>query len=133
MNIGEQNFNATGWAFVRPAFFAALLAVTVLGLLPQGMQPDAVMLGDKMQHGLAYFVLAALMRLGFAEHRLLNVAGLVLHGALIELAQLGIAGRTGEIGDVFANTLGVASGVLASGLFLVLAAGHLARRDRLSG
>jgi VanZ family protein len=99
--------------FAATAFFAGLVAVTLLALLPG----DAVDLGinvwDKLQHALAYFLLTLLGLYSFPRHAALAAIALAIHGALIEVAQQSIAaGRVGDPADWLADCVGIALGFL---------------------
>ena len=88
---------------------ALLFAVAVLSLMPL---PD-VGVGDKTSHVITYAILSGyfsvLARRARALYRV--VAGVMIYGALIELAQ-GMTGyRYAEWGDLLANGLGTAVGV----------------------
>ena len=91
------------------------MAVIALSLLPQETLPETGM-WDKMNHALAYGVLAVLGGFGFKGWRsLLMVAiGLVVLGAGLELAQSVISYRDGGITDALANFIGVAIGSVAT-------------------
>ena len=87
-----------------------LLAVAVLSLMPL---PD-VGVGDKTSHVATYFVLAGYFGvLARRRQSLPRVAlGLVIYGALIEIAQ-GLTGyRYAEWGDLLANLAGTLAGLL---------------------
>ena len=103
-------------------FGLGVVAVAGVSLLPQESLPP-VGLWDKLQHLLAYGALAVTGGVAFPGNRRLVVLGgaLVLFGCALELAQSGIPGRFGSLGDALANSLGVALG---------LAAAHLAARFR---
>ncbi len=75
---------------------------------------------DKLLHFAAYAGLAVLSILAFERRRAILVAlSSILLGAVIELAQHFSPGRTPDVTDAIANTLGVFSGI---GLGLLLAA-----------
>jgi len=96
-------------------FFVGLMAVISLSLLPQESLPETSM-WDKLNHALAYGVLAVLGGLGFKGWwSLLMVAiGLVVLGAGLELAQSFIPDRTGSVYDALANFVGIAIGSVAT-------------------
>ncbi len=91
------------------------MAVIALSLLPQESLPETDT-WDKLNHALAYGVLAVLGGFGFKGWRsLLMVAiGLVVLGAGLELAQSVISYRDGSITDALANFIGVAIGSVAT-------------------
>lgn len=94
------------------AFFAGMLTVAVLSLLPQDAVPQ-VDLSDKLQHLIAYLCVALAGGIAFPEGRFPIVLGLVLVvlGVGIEGAQAFIPGRFASVGDAVANTFGVLIGV----------------------
>ncbi len=96
-------------------FSIGLVSAIVLSLLPQETLPETGM-WDKMNHALAYGVLAVLGGFGFKGWRSLLMVGigLVLLGAGLELAQSVISYRDGSITDALANFFGVAIGSLAT-------------------
>ena len=101
--------------FAKIAFFIGLITVIALSLLPHETTPEIGM-WDKLNHALAYGVLAVLGGFGLEGWRsLLMVSiGLVVLGAGLELAQSVIPDRTGSTYDVLANFVGVAIGSVAT-------------------
>lgn len=96
---------------MRPAFWALLLCVAVLSLMPTGYLPPQVFsLWDKAQHALAFAALAALGLRAYPRHPWPLAAGLLLFGAGIELAQAATGWRHGEWGDWLADAVGLAAG-----------------------
>lgn len=97
------------------AFFIGLVAVIALSLVPQETLPETDT-WDKLNHALAYGVLAALGGIGFKGWRALLMVGLglVVLGAGLELAQSVTPDRDGSIYDAVANLVGVAIGSLAA-------------------
>ncbi|AKC86522.1 hypothetical protein [Pseudoxanthomonas suwonensis] len=97
-------------------WWLAVLAVVVLSLTP----PPAMELprhGDKLEHLLAYALLAAAaVQLFRPGRRLLAIgAGLVLMGVALEFAQGALtATRQADPADALANTVGVALGLLTA-------------------
>ena len=71
---------------------------------------------DKLNHALAYGVLAVVGGLGFKGWRslLMMGIGLVVLGAGLELAQSVIPDRTGSVYDALANLVGVTIGSVAT-------------------
>ena len=98
----------------KSAFFIGLVAVIALSLLPQETLPETGT-WDKLNHALAYGLLAVSGRIGFKGLRSLLMVGLglVVLGAGLELVQSVTPGRDGSIQDVLANLVGVALGSLA--------------------
>ena len=101
--------------FAKFAFFIGLVAVIALSLLSHEITPETGM-WDKLNHALAYGVLAVLGGSGFKGWRSLLMVGigLVVLGAGLELAQSVIPDRTGSTYDVLANIVGVAFGSVAT-------------------
>lgn len=88
-------------------------AIAVLSLLPANA---AVTTGwnDKVEHALAFAVLAALARLGWRTSPAFVTLGLcVFYGVVIELAQTLSPGRYADIWDVGADTIGATLGILS--------------------
>lgn len=99
------------WRF---ALVALILAVSYLALTP--IPPRELSTGwDKLNHFFAFAVLTLSSWLAFPSTRgrlgWLCLA-MVGYGAAIEVAQLFVPGRESEWGDLFADSLGVAVGVL---------------------
>jgi len=95
---------------------AAIIAVIVVCLIPQpqlGLPQNS----DKVEHFLAYFLLAGSAVQLFATRRALMLAGvgLVLLGVGIEFAQGALtADRMADPMDALANTTGVVVGMLTA-------------------
>ena len=95
-------------------FFAWMVFLTIGSFLPSTSFPTWVDLGgdrDKVAHFAAYFITALLFYLAFRMrfrrsdiYAMLFAAG---YGALMELAQLLVPGRTCSLGDLAANFSGV--------------------------
>ena len=96
----------------RPVFWALLLTVAVLSLMPTGYLPPQVFsLWDKAQHALAFATLAALGLLAYPHRRWRLLTGLLVFGGLIELAQAATGWRQGEWADWLADAAGLALGL----------------------
>jgi hypothetical protein len=95
-------------------FVVWMIFLTIGSLLPSTSFPTWVDLGgdrDKVAHFVAYFVTAFLFYFAFRTrfkktdiYAMLFAAG---YGALMELAQLLVPGRTCALGDLVANFSGV--------------------------
>ncbi len=96
-------------------FFIGLMAVIALSLLPHESLPKTGM-WDKLNHAVAFGVLAVMGGRGFKGWRSLLMVGvgLVALGAGLELAQSVIPDRTGSVYDGLANFVGVAIGSAAA-------------------
>ena len=103
----------------RILFVVAIVAVGILTLLPKAPLP--IQANDKLQHGLAFAGLMMLLGLAWASGpRLwLGAISLVAYGAAIELAQMKVPGRQGELLDLTADSIGI-----IVGLALIIAAGQ---------
>ena len=94
-------------------FFVSLALVTVLALMPGPAIPDVFQFWDKAQHALAYCVLAVFGVAAYPSRRWRVAAGLLIHGALIEVLQGTLTTtRYADMTDWFADTIGVSLGVL---------------------
>jgi VanZ family protein len=91
----------------RAAFWGCLLAVVVLSLLPGERLPAVFAWWDKAQHALGFAILTGLGLLAYGQVRWRLPAGLLLLGALIELAQGASGWRTGDWRDLLADAVGI--------------------------
>ncbi len=103
------------------AYLAAILAVTVLSLIPQP-QLDAPEGTDKALHLLAYGVIAGCGGLGFTnwDRRILAGTTAIGIGIFLEIAQGAWAGRNSSVADALSNTAGVILGLMAAYVILKL-------------
>lgn len=87
---------------LKAALYATLAGVTVLALLPAGVQlPEALTISDVLNHGLAFFVISVLFDLAYPTLGTLAKIGLVTaYGGAIEIAQLLVPTRECSLGDV---------------------------------
>ena len=93
-------------------FGAVSLALLYAGLRAQPIE-QLFAEEDKLHHWLGFLLFALSARLAFPRGRWLWLAlGCLLLGLLIEVAQGWLPLRTASLGDMLANTLGVASGLL---------------------
>lgn len=102
-------------AEARLAFLGLLAIAGLLALNPGVPGIPAQFLGwDKLEHAAAFAALALLLRCGWPEIGWrLQAAGLFAYGVAIELIQgLPAIGRTPSLGDVVADCVGVAVGLL---------------------
>jgi len=113
-------------------YWAALCVGTHL---PGHFIASPASMSDKSIHFLAYavlsFLLAMLMNLmGVRGWRVCWEALLiaVVYGAVDELAQIPIPGRTAELGDWFADVTGALTGVICYWLTMVAARERVSRR-----
>ena len=100
-------------------FLSWMLLITVLSLVPT--PGGALAVSDKLAHFGVYFATAllavALLGLKGMSPVVLGCAGVVLYGALIEVAQYFLPYRSFSVGDMAANT----GGALAFGLTWLVA------------
>ena len=98
-------------ALCRLAFALSVVTVIVLSLLPGALMPH-FRLSDKICHFLAYCETAAAGWLAYrlAPGRKLVLPGLIALGGALELAQHFVPGRSTDIVDFTANSLGVLAG-----------------------
>jgi len=104
---------------LRIAWLLMLGCVVALSLAPSDSAAkramDALDVGDKSLHFLAYFTLMLLPALH--EERLataLYAVGIVLLGFALEIGQFMFAGRSLDAGDLLANVAGVLAGLAAA-------------------
>ena len=96
-----------------------MLALVVSGELLPGTSPPMRWVGstgisDKVLHYGAYTMLAGIPILGFARTGgVLWALAMIPLGVALEFAQKIVPGRSFELGDITANTLGVLTGVAA--------------------
>lgn len=102
---------AANQAIVRSAFWALLLCVAVLSLMPVAYLPPQVFsLWDKAQHALAFMALCALGLQAYPRHPWRVALWLLAFGGAIELAQAATGWRHGEWADWLADAVGLAAG-----------------------
>lgn len=101
-----------GFRWARVGFWCGVGIITVVSVLPGETVPQ-VGLWDKLQHAISYAAIAALGGAGFgaARARLFIALGLITLGAVLEVAQIYVPGRSGEFGDGVANAIGVVAGL----------------------
>ena len=122
--IGEP-FPSQARSWVVALWIAAILVVAVGELLPGGSAPldwvDSLGVSDKIEHFTAYFGLAVIPVLGFDTKRGLAAAlSMILLGVLLDVAQKFIPGRTFDLADIAANTVGVFGGLAAARAILLI-------------
>lgn len=113
------NFPVRSW---RALLVVLLVVVSYLALTPTPLEGSESGL-DKVAHLMAFSALAFVGYLGFPASRGMRIAllfGLLAYGALIEVLQLFVPGRSSEWGDLLADVLGIALGAgLAAFLYRV--------------
>ncbi len=96
------------------AWWCGIALVVALSLAPAFLLPQVPTGGDKAEHFLAYFTLAAAAVQLFATRGALSRAGagLVVLGITLEIAQaMFTSTRQMDVHDALANTLGVLGGM----------------------
>lgn len=113
-------FNSMNFRFM---FFAALIVIGVMSLLPQDALPTTN-LSDKLEHLLAYATLCVLGMLAYTKPsaRRFLIIGLVLYGGALEGGQSFVPGRFPSILDLVANAVGVGIGYAGFVVLMMLAA-----------
>jgi len=99
-----------GWR--RAALVLALATIFVLSLMPV---PDGLQVfswQDKVEHAFAFAVLGLMAAFACLHPARLWVLGLLVYGALIELAQSMVPYRSADPADWAADAIGVALAVL---------------------
>jgi VanZ family protein len=102
-------FQAAGWV--------GLAAIVVLSLVPGSERPqNALGLTGQYEHLLAYMSTAGALGLGYrkATTRAALLALLVICAALLETAQIWVPGRTAQLIDFVASSIGAALGLLTA-------------------
>jgi VanZ family protein len=100
----NMRFSVWLWAFI-----ACALAVLVLALVPS--PPPMITTGwDKLNHLLAFGVMAWLACKAFPQRLTIVLPGLLAYGALIEIMQSLTPNRSAEWLDLFADSLGILLG-----------------------
>ena len=105
-----------GWR----SLLAALIAIVSVAALAPTTETPSVGIGDKIDHLLAFVSLAVAAALSWpATRRHAAGAGVALlaYGALIEILQTQVPGRSGELLDLASDAAGIVLGLaLAHGL-----------------
>ena len=105
---------------IRLLFGLVLVLLTWLALTPAPMALPEVPIADKWAHMLAYLVLATLIDLGWPDRGFdpAKWGFLFAYGVAIELIQSQIPNRYFSLGDMVANSAGIAAyGLLVIHLF----------------
>jgi len=101
---------------------SSLFAICAASLVPGEFRPRTTFLPSALEHVAAYSVAAFF--LGLAYYHRLSAIRLVLlltaYGALLELAQLWVPGRHGQLSDVMADFAGASIGVLLASALVLL-------------
>ena len=118
----KSTFRTAGWI--------GLAVIVVLSLVPGWARPhNALGLPGQYEHLIAYMLTAGV--LGFAYRKATIRAALltlfVICAALLEIAQIWVPGRTGQVIDFGASSIGAGGGLLAAAVI-----DHLVSRSTLS-
>ena len=107
------------WRLVfRLFFFGSVIAIIVGSLIPSSDMPDTS-IDDKVIHFCAYLIAGVLAIQGFPKKRMRFVclAALLVIGCGIEFAQQHVPGRSFDLIDMLANTIGATVSIFASRVF----------------
>ena len=108
----------------RVVFVAGLVALAVLLLTPGDYLPK-VDLWDKLEHGLAFGVVAFTGAVAFPGRSSLSPGvRTAMPGRPFEILQIFVPGREAAVGDALANTIGVAIGLTP---FVIIQLGRIVR------
>ncbi len=112
-------------AVARLVFVVGAGLVTVLSLVPASALPPLGM-WDKLQHAVAYALLAVAGCTGFSSTRGRRwvLIALAVYGGSIELIQSALSAREGSIADWIANAIGIGFGYIVARI-----AGNAMRRS----
>ena len=116
--FGEEGVDAV-MKKVAGTLWIVMLVMVVSGELLPGTSPpmrwvSSTGISDKVLHYGAYMILAGLPILGFAQlGGILWALAMVPLGVVLEFVQKVVPGRSFDLGDITANTLGVLTGVVA--------------------
>lgn len=96
-----------------------VIVVVALSLLPQNDIPVEIPVTDKVAHFLTYLILTFVALLSSRQkHSVLTILALqILIGVFVEVAQSFVPGRTPELLDILANSLGVLLGAFLYFIF----------------
>lgn len=89
----------------------ALLVIAALSLVPGELRPHTAA-SKHVEHFIAYFAAAVILSLGFGKKRapLIVALSLSAYAAALELAQLGIPARDGNLYDFVVSSTGAING-----------------------
>lgn len=93
-------------------FWLALVVSYIFAVLPSEIAPSIPGVSDKVNHIVAFVVLAILLRLGYRIHFGYALMILVAYGVFIEFSQLYAVNRTADYQDVIADTIGTFIGLM---------------------
>ncbi|GAB6077202.1 VanZ family protein [Desulfurobacterium crinifex] len=99
---------------IRLFFYLYSIILTVLSVIPASPQIGKT---DKLNHFLAFFLFVILLRSSYKVTSLQGIILSITFGAVIEIIQLFIPYRSGEVLDLVADGIGA---ILGSTLFSIL-------------
>jgi|SRR5215470_1089835 len=102
---------------LRTAGWIGVAVIVVLSLVPGWARPrNGLGLPGEYEHLLAYMLTAGTLGLAYrnATIRALLFTLLVICAALLEIAQIWVPGRTGQLIDFGASSIGAGGGLLAA-------------------
>ena len=95
----------------RTLFIFALIGSYTLSVLPGEVVAPLFSWSDKLNHAVAFLVLAWLLRMGWEINYFKAAVLLILYGVFIEFSQLFAIHRSAELADVAADAAGVLIGL----------------------
>ena len=111
--------------FARPLYFVLVAVILVIAIVPQADAPIGTP-SDKVNHIIAFFILAFLAKLLWPEKRIwVKAAWLIAFGGLIEVLQGVMAvGRNADWLDFLADVAATLVGLFAARALLVFRRGR---------
>jgi hypothetical protein len=105
----------------RIATWTGIVAITILSLLPGSMRPHTGLPGQ-VEHFLAYACTGFAASLGYLSFRERIIVWIALGAAsgFFEFLQACIPGRSSDVRDAFASTIGLTAGLLVGAGFVAL-------------
>ena len=105
---------------LRLAGWGAIVAITVLSLIPATRRPATGMSGH-LEHLIAYFGAALVLGLGARELGRVMRVGLLLTGyaGVLEVVQLWVPGRHAKLSDFVTSTTGILIGCVVVAVFIL--------------
>jgi VanZ family protein len=100
-------------ALYRVALVAVILVIAYLAVIPS-MLPAAIVVSDKLLHGLAFFVVLFLVDFSWPDSGVTpaKLSGVFAYGVLIEVVQYFLPQRDFSLADMLADVLGMGLYVL---------------------
>ena len=97
----------------------AVAAIAILSLVPGDLRPHTYM-PKRIEHIVAYVLTAGLLSFGYGKSRypIFIVLSLSIYSAALEIAQLQIPGRDGNVGDFVVSSIGALIGCSLAWLVL---------------